>query len=93
MTLVAQIGDRTLGAFTLTEGHELTLGASPVAQCHVTGEKFLSRRHAVLRPRGAKLEVERLKSGRNPVLFKGVIHDRFKMPCTCSRVMLTPSEV
>ncbi len=79
LKLVAQCGDQTLGVFKLADGGEVTLGASANAECHVSGEKFLSRRHAVLRTRGNKLEVERLESARNPLLFKGAIHDRFRM--------------
>jgi adenylate cyclase len=79
MKLVVRTGDKTRGVFDLVDGTTLTLGASSQVDCHVPGERYLSRRHVVLRPARGKLEVEHLESASNPVLFKGSITRRFRM--------------
>ena len=79
LRLTARAGEHTVTDFRLTEGTELILGASSQADCPCPDEKYLSRRHAVLRPQGDHLQVERLSGTANPVLFKGSPHDRFVM--------------
>ncbi|MBN1488772.1 MAG: adenylate/guanylate cyclase domain-containing protein [Phycisphaerae bacterium] len=77
--LIVKLGGHTPFVFDLPEGRDLVLGASPDADCTVTGEKYLSRRHVMLRRAGGVVSVERLATASNPVVFKGVPADRFRM--------------
>ncbi|HOW70809.1 MAG TPA: adenylate/guanylate cyclase domain-containing protein [Phycisphaerae bacterium] len=79
LRLTARVGERVVACFDLAEGGQLILGTSSQADCPCPGEKYLSRRHVVLRPHGGHLQVERLSGSANPVLFKGGQHDRFVM--------------
>jgi len=79
MKLIVESGKRILAAFDLIEGAEVTLGASRRVECTVSGEPYLSRRHARLRPGASQLEVEQLPDAKNPIFFNGSAHDRFRM--------------
>lgn len=75
--LVAHRGGRKVGVFSLVEGAEHVLGASSEADLRIAGERFLSRRHALLRCRGTQLDVERIPGSTNPIVFNGTNADRF----------------
>jgi len=77
LQLTAKSGDQTLREFDLPDGAELVLGASSNADCALTEEPFLSRQHVILRPHGGQLQVERIPSASNPIVFKGSSTDKF----------------
>ena len=79
LRLVARSAGRIVTTFDLPAVGELVLGSSSKADCALAGERYLSRRHVVLKPDPPRLHVERLASASNPVLFKGVPADRFHM--------------
>ena len=79
MHLVARVGDQVAARFDLVEGIESVLGASAKADCTFACERYLSRRHAVLRLVEGQLAVACLPDAKNPILFKGTRADRFHM--------------
>ncbi|MCZ6815481.1 MAG: adenylate/guanylate cyclase domain-containing protein [Planctomycetota bacterium] len=79
LKLLVKQGDRSIAFYDLPADQELIVGASPAVDCPVPGERYLSRRHVVLRAGGADVEVSRVKDARNPVLFKGERNDSFRM--------------
>lgn len=79
LKLLVKQGDRSIAFYDLPADRELVLGASPAVDCPVPGERYLSRRHVVLRAGGADVAVSRVEGARNPVLFKGEQNDSFHM--------------
>ena len=79
LRLVARCAGQIVGTFDLPESGELVLGTSPKADCSLTTERYLSRRHVTLRPVPPRLHVERLSTASNPVVFKGIAAERFRM--------------
>lgn len=79
LRLVARSAGQIVGAFDLPESGELVLGTSSKAECRLGTERYLSRRHVVLRSVPPRLHVERLPTASNPVVFKGVAAERFRM--------------
>lgn len=79
LRLVARSAGHMVASFDLPGSGELVLGSSSKAECSLTTERYLSRRHVVLRPVPPRLHVERLPTASNPVVFKGVAAERFRM--------------
>jgi adenylate cyclase len=79
MKLVAKLNGQTLGEFDLTGKESFLLGRCAEADVCVTDEPCMSRRHAVLRVLEGKVDVEKVESAANPLVYKGVRADRFRM--------------
>ncbi|HSW46843.1 MAG TPA: hypothetical protein VLM89_14880 [Phycisphaerae bacterium] len=76
LRLVAKTTGQVVSTFELPESGELVLGSSSKVECSLAGERYLSRRHVLLRPRPPRLHVERLPTSSNPVLFKAQLTPR-----------------
>lgn len=74
--LVARQGERVVGRFPVPEGVDLVLGASPQADCALSTERYLSRRHVQLHYSEEQLRVERLPSASNPIMYRGSSAER-----------------
>jgi adenylate cyclase len=79
MKLIVKSGGAVIASFTLSAKGEYTLGAAEDCDLPVSGEKYLSRRHATLRLDDDELVVERTATARNPLLFKGQPRDQFRL--------------
>ncbi len=79
LKLVAKSAGQVVASFDLPADGEVVLGSSSKVACSVGTERYLSRRHVVLRPVPPRLHVERLPTATNPVVFKGVAMERFRM--------------
>ena len=79
LKLVAKSAGQVVGTFELPEAGEVVLGSSSKVECSLGTERYLSRRHVLLRPEPPRLHVERLPTASNPVLFKGVPADKFRL--------------
>ncbi len=77
--LVARSGEQVVGRFAMAEGGDLVLGASPRADCSLSTERYLSRRHVRLHVSPGQLLVERLPTASNPVMYRGSSAERFAL--------------
>ncbi len=79
MRLIARKNGTPVGQFDLTDEGEQVLGRSVEADCTIIDEPCISRKHAVLRLIDGKIDVEKIASATNPLIYKGVRADRFRM--------------
>lgn len=73
---VLREGEATL-RFEIGENHTAVLGRTDEADWVVPYEKFLSRRHAEVRLKAARLYIKKLSAATNPIFHQGVEKDAF----------------
>jgi adenylate cyclase len=77
--LVAERKGVDTDSFRLEEGVSRVLGRGEGSDYRVSGETYLSRRHATLTLRGGTLAVERVEGAANPIFLDGAELDRFTL--------------
>jgi len=79
MKIIVKLKETVIHTFELTDGKECVLGSSSEVDFSVAKESYLSRRHIKMQSRNHKLSVTKFPNAKNPVFFKGVPNDQFKM--------------
>ncbi len=75
--LIAERKGVETDSFPISEGEPKILGRGDGADFRVSGESYMSRRHAAITLRGSELRVERLEGAANPIFFDGEESDSF----------------